>query len=350
MDSEKGVAKSVIPLYSNLFPKSILGKSFISASGTINDLKYEINLYPVDGKDHSEVLKLIQDVILKNYAVELQEMLFSMLPPNNNSDYVWPMNGILVVDIDAISIHGSEQNIITNASLFALQLCSSFGILYHTKYIVPDTRHDIEMSATISGSFSWSPSQGVIPILTDHQKMYQFQIGVKLLDIEKFKPLVEFLVDLDLKKEDDRVNFHKIAYLIKSYFFTILCLTNYEHKFLLLVVILESMFKFSERNLSPAAIRLSKFVADTKDQQKVINNQIFGEMPNTYARIRNDIAHGDNSMNVDKLKSKYAELHELMRKAIITYFLDFGAITHTRDYSSELDHFINNRYTSLSNS
>jgi len=121
------------------------------------------------------------------------------------------------------------------------------------------------------------------------------------------------------------------------------------HKFLILMVIFESLFKKeNENNASQAAKRISKLIAKVKSNQKQIQKDFFDNDPNCFCKIRNRIAHGDPSLNLKTVKSKYQLLYEFITKAIIKIIeIPSGAVDYNKNYYNEIDKYIKSYFGAL---
>ncbi|MCK5020190.1 MAG: hypothetical protein KAS32_24340 [Candidatus Peribacteraceae bacterium] len=123
-------------------------------------------------------------------------------------------------------------------------------------------------------------------------------------------------------------------------------LEKIEHSYLILMIMFESMFKrVEERNAENASIRISKFLAQDEAEMISINDEFYKEKKqDSFCKIRNAIAHGDPSFDIEIIKAKYPILYSYVTKAIITLLhmpdTDFDK---SKDYYDELDKYLNNK-------
>ena len=60
------------------------------------------------------------------------------------------------------------------------------------------------------------------------------------------------------------------------------------------------------------------------------------------------IAHGDVEISWNDAKTKYHELHEIIRRVLVRFFVEYSNFPHTSNYFSDLPGYIENRRKKLS--
>ena len=82
-----------------------------------------------------------------------------------------------------------------------------------------------------------------------------------------------------------------------------------------------------------------------------IHKDFFDNRGVWFSKIRNDIAHGDTSLSLSTVASKYPSLYRHVTGAIVRLLnLPFGPIDNTQDYYDEISRLTEARLFSLPNS
>lgn len=159
-----------------------------------------------------------------------------------------------------------------------------------------------------------------------------------------------FLAFLDRRKLP-KSTFKTLLYMAYRYHQATFNLAEISHKFLILMVIFESLFKRKTEKASQAAKRISKLISKVQSNQKQIQKSFFDNKPDCFCNIRNNIAHGDPSLDTRMVKSKYPLLYKYITKAIIKLVeIPSGEIDPTKNYYHEVDKYINSYFSTLPSS
>ncbi|MGA9351384.1 MAG: hypothetical protein WBW48_21610 [Anaerolineae bacterium] len=151
------------------------------------------------------------------------------------------------------------------------------------------------------------------------------------------------------KQWNDNVALDKLLRLALRYHKLTFNLHSAEHRFLLLMIVCDALFKKeSERNASQAARRISRLLSTTQSDQKRIQREFFGNAPNTFYRLRNAVAHGDPDLDREVVRSKYWTLYHYVTRAIRKLVLiPDGEIDHRKNYYDEVSRQIDARFQRL---
>jgi len=138
------------------------------------------------------------------------------------------------------------------------------------------------------------------------------------------------------------MEYHRLAFTLE----------RVDHAFLILMVAFEAMFKKKdEDNASRAAQRIGRLLGATKSKCMSIQKDFFDNRGDWFSKIRNDIAHGDTSLSLATVASKYPSLYRHVSTAIITLLnLPSGSIDDTKDYYDEISRLTEARFIGLPNS
>jgi hypothetical protein len=146
--------------------------------------------------------------------------------------------------------------------------------------------------------------------------------------------------------------FDKVVSLAKEYHRFSFTLEKVEHAFLILMVAYEAMFKkdHKEKASSPAK-RIGRLLGATTQRDCKAIQKEFSDEPDSFSKIRNQIAHGDPNLNLATVRSKYPCLHRHLTSAIVMLLnLPSGSLNDTEDYYDEISVLTNRRFSSLPNS
>jgi hypothetical protein len=144
----------------------------------------------------------------------------------------------------------------------------------------------------------------------------------------------------------------KVLRLAMEYHRLAFTLERVEHAFLILMVAFEAMFKKeAEDNASKAAQRIGRLLGATKRECQAIQKAFNDDPADSFCKIRNRIAHGDPTLNLATVASKYPSLCRHLTAAIVTLLnLPSGTLDPTKDYYDEISRLTESRFFSLPNS
>jgi len=127
-------------------------------------------------------------------------------------------------------------------------------------------------------------------------------------------------------------------------------LERVEHAFLILMVAFEAMFKRDHKeNACKAAQRIGRLLGATTKNDCMAIQKEFNDDPDSFSKVRNQIAHGDPNLNLTSVTSKYPRLYFHVTQAIVKLLsLPSGTIDDTKDYYDEINSLAENRFHSLS--
>jgi hypothetical protein len=145
--------------------------------------------------------------------------------------------------------------------------------------------------------------------------------------------------------------FDKVVGLAKEYHRLSFTLEKVEHAFLILMVAYEAMFlRDGTENASKPAQRIGRLLGATKKDCQGIQRD-FNDDPDSFSKIRNQIAHGDPNLNLATVASKYPSLCRHLTAAIVRLLaLPPGSLDDTKDYYDEITRLTESRFFSLPNS
>lgn len=155
--------------------------------------------------------------------------------------------------------------------------------------------------------------------------------------------------DILRSKAWSSTTFDKVVSMAKEYHRLAFTLEKVEHAFLILMVAYEAMFKRDgTENSSKPAQRIARLLgAATKKDCQAIQRE-FNDDPESFAKIRNQIAHGDPNLNSGTVASKYPSLHGHVT-ATITRLLNLppGTLDESKDYYDEIIRITDARFHAL---
>jgi len=227
----------------------------------------------------------------------------------------------------------TQIELITNYFLRTLHLHSSNGIYYEKKH---SYRFPLEKYNSIN--------LGSNPFDIWFNPAHKPSI-LKQEEFENCKTtFLSFLNNRSSKTA--RRNITNLAY---SYHRTSFNMVLIPHKFLIFMVIFESLFKKeNERNLNQASIRISKLLSTLKSDQKTIKKEFY-DNPDPFRRLRNQIVHGDPNLDEKIVQEKFPKLYKYITEALIKIIqIPREKIDDNKDYNEEIEKYIDNYYTLLS--
>jgi len=201
---------------------------------------------------------------------------------------------------------GSE---IIRAVFDALRLVSSKGLLYYNTYNfrsipLPGGGTGISSPSTEQYFFSHLGKPSVLQeaMFATCKSIFQTLLhGLHNSDNDSNKPLK---IPLE---------YHEVVFK----------LGKVEHSFLILMIIFESMFKEDgEKRIANASRRIGNYLGNTEAEKDVIRKEFDSNVKSTFGKIRNDIAHGDSSLDIQIVKDKYPVLYGYITRAIIKHIED----------------------------
>ena len=304
---------SIIPLFwEENYEEIKLGKLLIELEGEIGTSKFKIKLIIVDRLSQYKVKETasILSIYMKKYPVEYFEQIVPII--SSQQGFSKSLRYFLVCQIENPQLddeNEADSNLLTNSALKALQLCSSFGILSHTRFLLPNLERPGELvrATTRGGVISISATdRGLIRLYPDIT-MHHYQISNNWKDIDKFTTLVSFFNRLQTMENDEKTSFHKISELVIDLFLTVMSVRNYRPKYLILEVIYETIFKEENDRIQQMATKISKFLDESDEERQQLKETFHVDDPQilTVGRLRNKIAHGDLDIQRNDLKFKY---------------------------------------------
>ena len=100
--------------------------------------------------------------------------------------------------------------------------------------------------------------------------------------------------------------FDKVVSLAKDYHRVALTLEKVEHAFLILMVAYEALFKKDHtENASQAAQRIGRLLGAATQKDCSVIRKEFNDDPDSFSKMRNDIAHGDPGLNLATVAGKF---------------------------------------------
>jgi hypothetical protein len=188
------------------------------------------------------------------------------------------------------------------AVMDALRLRSSAGIVWHLTFVFTRPR-------TIYGS------RMVTLYPSTRQRLLGRHLGPEsVLLAADFAACQRTITTLLGKTWSDTVTFDKVLGLALEYHRLSFTLEQVAHAFLILMVAFEALFK-KDDNVSKAAKWIGRAVSGTKKGCKDIQ-KAFNTDPVSFRTIRNQIAHGDTSLNVATVRANYPDLYRYLTAAI----------------------------------
>lgn len=340
----------LVPMYWERSDK--YGDIILQTQGSLNLIEYSVKLIVVDpstiykNERLIETAKIISSHLKKypaNYLMKIIRVIFA-------GDFGESPSHILIVQLEShtrINTSNINSNLVATSAIKALNLCTSFGILSYTRFLLPNLDEPGKIfSATIDGGvISYSATdEGLIRIIPP-MKMLGYQISTNWVDKQYFNELIDFFNNQERMMEENKLNFHYITKLVVDLFETTFAVKEYRPRFLLLAVIYETLFKDHNENITKIADRISKFLANNLDEQKQLYQIFYQKDPNilTFGKTRNYVTHGDIDLSREEVKTKYEELHDIIRRTLIQFFTDYSKEQHTVNYFSDLSSYIKNR-------
>lgn len=230
-----------------------------------------------------------------------------------------------------------ESRHIHEAILDSIRMHSCYA--YHCSY------HFRSCPSANTGRLSCTRSQP-----TDRHYIFSYAVENPPVLPESEFDSCRSVFDMLLNRQwNDDVTFDKLLRLALQYHRMTFNLYSAEHRFLILMIVCEALFKSeSERNASQAAQRISRLLAATRSDQKKIQREFFGSDPDTFFRLRNAIAHGDPNLDREVVRSKYWTLYRYVTRAIRELLLvPDGEIDHGKGYYDEVSRLIDERFQRL---
>ncbi len=318
----------------------------ITLKGYGNDMSPNI----LPEQDLCELLKYGTEGTLKNLWQMHHSKRFS--PPYTNVMLVMDVNQPLTEERKVAS-NSKESNAIFDCIISALRLHASKGLAYEYSYMfrsphicstpTSELPEIIKMLAQESPGCS-SSRPHTIPVLSSH---FRLGSGLSVLRSDQYTACQTTFCKLLNKEWDDARTFDNVLQLALDYHRTSFTLENIDHAFLVLMVAFEALFKKeAERNAGHAAGRISKLLASSKEETRQIKNEFFNHPTEAFSKIRNNIAHGNPSLDYRMMKNKYLKLYDFITTAIIA-LLNLQTGTIDLDYYNDLSSYVETRYSSL---
>lgn len=211
------------------------------------------------------------------------------------------------------------EDTLTKAALDALRLHSSNGIIYDKVFRSFESKDVINPEIT----FWFTKPNGSKMIASSGLEDADIEPCKKTFDIlfsgSKFEGSPIFEV---VKIYKSNKTFNNVLKIALEYHETIFQLWFIEHRFLLLMIIFEALFKKEdEKYISDAADTFAKLVEPDGVKQKLIIKDFWNEIDKkdikSFSVLRNMIAHGDPNFDVKRLDERYRLLYKYVTQGII---------------------------------
>lgn len=300
--------RTIIPIYN-------LATGDFSLSGKFGNAKYKISVDYIKQTGKPELSKL-NKYIDQERGFEIYNHIFFQSQNSMCGNRHCP---IIIVDVkqdmsEQLWVAGNslEQIQLNTALISALSTLTTRGILidYLYSYRLTDLFFEgtyPEKSTGLSTSSFFEK-----PIFFSHGEQ-----GLTTLD-EKHSKDLELIFDCYLKLDStDDSSFKNILQLSTSYYLTSLCLSKIEHAFLMLVIILEIIYKVNEEENFDKTVKRCRIVLDLK---KAFATNFFNDEQTGVRELRNAIAHG-KLFDTGPLKEKYDKLFKFVRHSIINLII-----------------------------
>lgn len=306
-------------------------------AGQFNNVTFKVTLQPYNHRTDFDEITMAADTRSRD-MLQQREI--------HKSDHYWhgPEPYILVMDVthppgsirDNPAGRTQECWTIEDAVTDALRLHSSRGLPSHETYT-------FRSPPTESGLMIRSPNV--------YQSRYSYLGAISVLQSAEFAAC-RSTIDVLLKARNENTTFGKVLRLAMDYHRHSFTLEKPEHAFLILMVAYEAMFKRDDtENASKPAQRIGRLLgtATKKDCQTI--QKEFNDAPDSYSKIRNQIAHGDTTLDFTAVASKYPCLYRYVTAAIVTLLkLPSGSLDDTKNYYDEISRLTGTRFFSLPNS
>ena len=335
----------IIPLYWNKEVKT--GEVLNQTNGKLKGLRFSISILSIDslaGLDETRNQKTAEILhpFLEEYSIEYIKQIIPIICEDQDlGNFLTYLLIIKTEDPPPESKLTINANMIAESALRSLNLCTSFGILHYLRYQLP-TQGELFRGTIRGGMIKFDASnKGVIKIVPP-TKMQPFLISSEFVSKENFSLLVNFFNNLQIMDKSSKFNYHEISELVIDLYESTFTLREYRTKFLILAVIYETIFKKENEKIQHIAKKISMFLEKDDMKRNSIYRLFHADHKNvlTIGRIRNEIAHGDLDLAQDFMKKKYSELHEIIRKILNTYFIEYSKIKHSNEYFNDLKLFL----------
>lgn len=324
--------------------------SEFSHSGILGDAKYSVSLKRVHQcqPDYDRLL---------NYAEQSPDTLGRLVTCASNgsvtrltsvflSGHYHMTDYYLIVDTTQpmtkernLFVCGSPETLsIAQAVLDALRLHSSKGLLWYQTYWFRSPPHP-----------AYPGAQSAISPPTSPLSISHLGQGKSTLSDSEFGSCRSTVNSL-LNRKNANSSFDLVLRLALAYHRILFNLEAVDHALLILMVVFEALFKSKEENSPEAVARISMLLSDTKKTAKHIREKfIHGD--DSFTKLRDQIAHGDSTLDLLKVSVRYPELYGHVTKAMIRLIaIPDGILDVTRDYYDEINGYIRARFNTLPDS
>lgn len=341
--------RSIVPIFNFKFDQEDIE---FTLSGNYDSSDYSITLKKFGPKSLTEINKVEdQD---SNWDLPLKFGIEVLDTPQKSIHY----NGFTALYFLIIDVQHQEpvlvpESIPDDQRHFFEEAPLSTQLIYITKGIL----QSLQLHCTNGISF-----EKIYSFHIPFQRMEHFQydsdlLNIRILKLEepsilkqnRFEKCKETFSELLIKRTIPKSTYKHFLFLALRYHQMTFNLEDFSHKFLILMIIFESLFKKeNERSGNNATERISKFLSKVKSDKELIFNDFYVSTQSSFCKIRNTIAHGDPHLNMELIKSKYSLLFKYITKSIIKYInIPSEAINRDNDYYSEIDNYIDEYYDSL---
>ena len=279
--------------------------SLFAHSGVHKDARYEIRIVkPESGPDFSKTLlpwadrhdlQILQQIHLSPRMIAgVADYFLTINVAHEYTEKLKPAGNTL----ECLEIRGSI--------LDALRLKSTRGLLYYTDYEFRSIPNPY-----VASSASGTP-------LIDQYLFSHLGNGPSVLNESDFATCQAIFEKLLSAHHDHEKDSDKLLELALSYHQVAFKLEKVQHSFLILMIIFESIFKqLEEHNITNAAKRIGDQLGNTDAEKTAIRKEFDNNVPNTFGKLRNDIAHGSSALDIHVVKDKYPTLYGYITRAIV---------------------------------
>jgi hypothetical protein len=327
----------VFRMLTPVFKYAIEGATCFMHSGNYRSARFEIKLRPYthNPTDWAEVTEYADDGIrdlLIQRRFHVPEALFGVARHVLLNDALHRTGSIMEDGGNML-----ECLEIQDAVVSGLRLHSSAGLHCHESYSFryPPTQH--------SGLIIHSPKT--------RQAMFSHLGTPSVLRVTDFDACRSTIDKLLSKTWNEKITSDKVLRLAMEYQRLSFTLERVEHAFLILMVAFEAMFKKDgTESASKPAQRIGRLLgAATKKDCNAIQKE-FNDDPDSFSKIRNQIAHGDPTLDLATVANKYPCLYRYITAAIVTLLnLPAGSLDDTKDYYDEISCLTASRFVNLPN-
>jgi hypothetical protein len=327
-----------------LFNFTTNGNTF-TCTGDHLGYRYEMSVleYALEGSHPNTIIPTLEFAELMKYACEeVQERLKNIHTERQPFN---PAKCFLVLDyyLEAGNINepsviftdASELSTLREYCLQVLRLHATKGAVCYSIYIFNSNRADKSFSSILSWVSDRSPS-----LLDNTSPPWKPSEFIEA-EFEGCRKSLRVLLSENWKKD---TQFRRVLKLAMAYHWYSLRAEQWEHAYMMLAIAFEAMFKSQQEDAEMAIDRLSRLLSNEKkkmgEYQTILRNSHKG-----YKKIRNAIAHGDESLDPNLVGEILEVFYGYVRKSIVE-LLHFNNpdITEASDYYTCLNSYLQRKF------